>query len=449
MNHTHKAIQSVTALAVFAFIGVHGSAQMTWFVDADAAPGGDGLSWASAFDDLQPAMELALPEDAIWVAEGVYVPSVIGPLGVDARPYFTMPDGVAILGGFRGDETLAEQRDPANFETVLSGDLLRDDLMTPVTGDASSSPEMAALLTSKLDNANLLLFVDRTGPGTRLDGLTLTGLLKTDPEPNVGPQSRGAIFVLGGEIEIANCTITGNLGGANALVYSMACKPRSPVASRFELHPCITGDAPEQASSVLLENCDLTDNFTAFFDVPPQVAATGIVNIDSALTMRDCEIGITTPRDELASFNDLFGSCVLVGIDSGAMIIERSRLFNTGLFGALDANFLFRGPNFDDMDVTIRDSVIEDVDASGRPVIGTLGGSLTIERSIVRNTSTASAAPFILRAAGRPGTVVEISDSVFLANRAPQTISIFPQDTVIRNTTILQSVEGVGDSQTP
>lgn len=31
-----------------------------------------------------------------------------------------MPDGVAFLGGFRGDETSADQRDPEVFESVIS-----------------------------------------------------------------------------------------------------------------------------------------------------------------------------------------------------------------------------------------------------------------------------------------------------------------------------------------
>ena len=50
----------------------------TVFVDADADPGGNGLSWPTAFEYLQDALELASdPEnqvDQIWVAEGTYFP---------------------------------------------------------------------------------------------------------------------------------------------------------------------------------------------------------------------------------------------------------------------------------------------------------------------------------------------------------------------------------------
>ncbi|MEL6499478.1 MAG: GC-type dockerin domain-anchored protein [Planctomycetota bacterium] len=440
MASTHKIIASVAASAAVSLIAAAGSAQVVWFVDADATPGGDGLSWASAFDDLQPAMELAMPGDEIWVAEGVYVPTEIGPLEVDRLPYFVMPDGVAVLGGFQGTESTADDRDPTQFETVISGDLLGNDLDTPVTGDVSSSSEMIDLFNSKEDNANLLLFADRTGPGTRLDGFTITGLLKSDPESFVGPQSRGAIFVVGGEIEIADCRITGNLGGANAILFALACQPRPNVASRFEDHPCITGAVPEQPGRITIDGTQIINNYSAFFMQPVGVAGTGIAISNCDLTLRDSEIGVTVDRRLLAPNANQFGAGTVVGIDTGSITIERSRLFNSGSFGALNANLNFRGPGPDDIDVTIRDSVIEDT-AARAPIIGTLGGSFTMERSIVRNTSSQGGIPpATLRIAGLPGTTAEIRDSIFVGNQIEgTTVSVFPEGAVVRNTTIVQN----------
>ena len=452
MAHSHKTIACVAASAALSLIAVAGSAQVVWHVDANATPGGDGLSWASAFDEVQPAMELAMPGDEIWVAEGVYVPTEIGPLEVDRLPYFVMPDGVAVLGGFQGTESTADDRDPTQFETVISGDLLGNDLDTPVTGDVSSSPEMFDLFESKEDNANLLLFVDRTGPGTRLDGFTITGLLKSDPESFVGPQSRGAIFVVGGEIEIADCRITGNLGGANAILFALACQPRPNVASRFEDHPCITGAVPEQPGRITIDGTQIIDNYSAFFMQPAGVAGTGIAISNCDLTLRDSELGVTVDRRLLTPNANQFGAGTIVGIDTGSITVERSRLFNSGSFGALNANLNFRGPDPDDIDVTIRDSVIEDT-AARAPIIGTLGGSFTMERSIARNTSSQDGGipPATLRVAGRPGTTVDVSDSVFVSNRTEgTTVSIFPQDAIIRNTTIAQNVDNTfRDSQEP
>ncbi|MDX1421056.1 MAG: hypothetical protein R3181_13910, partial [Rubricoccaceae bacterium] len=67
-------------------------------VDADAAPGGDGASWATAFDDLQDALAVAAPGDEVWVAEGTYKPTDTG----DRTATFALASGVALYGGFDG-----------------------------------------------------------------------------------------------------------------------------------------------------------------------------------------------------------------------------------------------------------------------------------------------------------------------------------------------------------
>ena len=51
------------------------------YVDDSAPPGGgDGATWATALDDLEEALAAAAepgsPVDEIWVAEGLYVPSM-------------------------------------------------------------------------------------------------------------------------------------------------------------------------------------------------------------------------------------------------------------------------------------------------------------------------------------------------------------------------------------
>lgn len=43
-------------------------------VDANAASGGEGTSWGSAYNDLQTALSNATEGDKIWVAEGIYYP---------------------------------------------------------------------------------------------------------------------------------------------------------------------------------------------------------------------------------------------------------------------------------------------------------------------------------------------------------------------------------------
>ncbi|MEL6499139.1 MAG: GC-type dockerin domain-anchored protein [Planctomycetota bacterium] len=238
-------------------------AQDTWFVDADAPTGGDGLSWATAFDDLQPAMELALPGDEIWLAEGVYVPSVIDPIAGEDQPYFLMPDGVALLGGFRGDETSADQRDPAEFESVISGDLLGNDLDTPISGAFDSSPEMQALYQSKLDNTGTLLFVDRTGPGTRLDGLVFENSFRDGPASGDSPSNENGVFVLGAILDIIGCTFRDNIGYPGGALYVLDCDAGRLSSEFASIHPCGLVSFG-QPSAVLIQDSEFIDNIDLF-----------------------------------------------------------------------------------------------------------------------------------------------------------------------------------------
>ena len=82
--------------------------QTIWHVDDDAVPGGDGLSWATAFADLQDGLAVALADDEIWVAAGTYTPTV--PDG-DRTISFDLKNGVGLFGGFAGSETERDQRD--------------------------------------------------------------------------------------------------------------------------------------------------------------------------------------------------------------------------------------------------------------------------------------------------------------------------------------------------
>ncbi|MCP3976820.1 MAG: hypothetical protein GY720_20230, partial [bacterium] len=106
------------------------------YVDANAAPGGDGLSWATAFDSLQDALAFVISGTDIWVAQGTYLPDS----GTDRSATFQLLDGVEVLGGFptpggaTPDPGLAD-RDPDAYPSILSGDLDGNDGAGTPTGD--------------------------------------------------------------------------------------------------------------------------------------------------------------------------------------------------------------------------------------------------------------------------------------------------------------------------
>ncbi len=121
-----------------------------YYVDAAAAPGGTGSSWATAFNDLQAALGAVAPGDEIWVVQGTYLPTnMAGPRDVS----FVLVDGVALLGGFDGTETSADQADPPAHPTVLSADI-------GLAGDPT-------------DNCYHVLLADGTGDGALVKGFII------------------------------------------------------------------------------------------------------------------------------------------------------------------------------------------------------------------------------------------------------------------------------------
>jgi len=98
------------------------------YVNANAAPNGDGLSWGTAFDNLQDALATGVDGMEIWVAQGVYYPDIgIGQVDNDVFSTFNIPNGVKVYGGFDGTETDISQQDPDTYVTVLSGDIDNND----------------------------------------------------------------------------------------------------------------------------------------------------------------------------------------------------------------------------------------------------------------------------------------------------------------------------------
>jgi parallel beta-helix repeat protein len=97
------------------------------YVNAQNPGGGDGLSWQTAFNNLQDGLDKAQNGNELWVAAGTYIPSdTVG--GVSERnKSFLLKRGVALYGGFKGSEKSRDQRNWLENKTILSGDLNGDD----------------------------------------------------------------------------------------------------------------------------------------------------------------------------------------------------------------------------------------------------------------------------------------------------------------------------------
>jgi predicted outer membrane repeat protein len=153
------------------------------YVNAAAAPGGDGTSWARAYPDLQQALAAAHPTEQIWVEQGTYKPTA----GTDRTVAFVLDGGVAVYGGFAGTETQLSQRDPARNVTTLSGDI-------GTAGDNS-------------DNSYHVVFSRGLDQTAVLDGFTITA----GNANGAGPQdSGGGMFNFYSSPTLTNVTFSSN-----------------------------------------------------------------------------------------------------------------------------------------------------------------------------------------------------------------------------------------------
>jgi uncharacterized repeat protein (TIGR02543 family) len=180
-----------------AFFSIHTSAGRIWYVDAAAAPGGDGTSWKTAFVYLQDGLAQAAAGDSVWVAQGLYWPDLGGgqkPGDRDAT--FRLQKGVAICGGFPAGGGTWAQRNPFLYQSTLSGDIGKPNVAT--------------------DNSCHVVTGSGTDRTAILEGCTITGGFASGIEP----QDQGAgLYNLWGGPQIRNClfvanTAAGNGGGA-------------------------------------------------------------------------------------------------------------------------------------------------------------------------------------------------------------------------------------------
>lgn len=104
-----------------------GSAVHVIFVNAHAAAGGNGSSWAHAYNNLDSALTAAANtpgSDQIWVAKGSYSP------GSSPTDTFNLPNNVSIYGGFNGTESSLNQRNISANPTILEGNNITDTIVT-------------------------------------------------------------------------------------------------------------------------------------------------------------------------------------------------------------------------------------------------------------------------------------------------------------------------------
>ncbi|GAB4038615.1 hypothetical protein GCM10028774_37460 [Spirosoma jeollabukense] len=195
-------------LVVLLFIGSAplSQAQTIRYVTQSGNGSQTGESWANAFSgsQLQAVINGAPAGGQVWVARGTYKPTT----GLDRSVNFSMKEGVAIYGGFRGTETSLSQRPDVN----------------PITGQPSSTTLSGDLGTpgDKADNSYHIIISDNVSASSILDGFVLAGgnaPTRASDRAYLGGGG-GGMLITGGVPQITNCAFVNNacqddaIGGA-------------------------------------------------------------------------------------------------------------------------------------------------------------------------------------------------------------------------------------------
>jgi predicted outer membrane repeat protein len=111
------AVVSFILINVF-MISAFAQANVVYVNQANKEGSHDGQSWATAYTDLQEAIDQAQKQKKeVWVAKGVYYPTTTD----DKSISFQMKEGVSVYGGFIGNETTRQGRNWTKNLTILNG----------------------------------------------------------------------------------------------------------------------------------------------------------------------------------------------------------------------------------------------------------------------------------------------------------------------------------------
>lgn len=235
------------------------------YVDANAAPNGNGYSWANAFDKLQDALEVACSGDEIWVAQGTYTAGLARDSG------FQMVPGVAVYGGFNGTETSRDQRDWSSNETILSGDVNNDD------NGFSNNGENVYHVVFGTENAALDGFAvtggnasDLTGSfykncgGGAFNGWSSFTLKNCKFSGNSADEYGGGMYNEGGSPTVTDCAFISNsggyYGGGGMCNYRSSPKVSNCVFNNNYAFESGGGIYNEEFASPIVKNCIFSGN---------------------------------------------------------------------------------------------------------------------------------------------------------------------------------------------
>ena len=175
-------------------------------VKASSPPPGDGASWNTAYPDLQSALRDASCTE-VWVAAGLYKPTADP---ADRDTSFVLDRELAVYGGFAGNETLRDQRDPGAHVTVLSGDVDGNDLGSGGISETANQ--------TRGSNSYHVVTIDAGSASVRVDGLVVTAGRASGGDGPVTGNGAG-LYVLSDNVVLYDLRVVGNRAYRGGGVY--------------------------------------------------------------------------------------------------------------------------------------------------------------------------------------------------------------------------------------
>ena len=357
-----------------------------WFVDAEAPPGGNGLSWATAFDRIETAVAAASEGDEIWVKAGTY----------HLTDMISIEKIVHLLGGFSGTESIREQRDWENHVTTISGEHFFGVCLN-ITADATLhgftvTKCWSGFYSHPFESKGGAIMIEDASP--TISHCTFTqnrgeegGAIRTEntsPEVNALPT-------------ISDCVFLDNGAYTGGAIYNLYCSPTITRCHFSGNSSTIPGAAIRNSgSSPLITHCTFKGNHAHSNNYSVVLNSN-----DSSPTITHCDfignVGRALEIDGTASaMAPVIDDCTFVGNNPVAVSVQT--VYNTPPPVIANSRFVgnhgrqfyeFYGPAIS-------------VDGAAATITG-----CTFERN---STSSAGGALYI------DGSTVDISDSIFRNN---------------------------------
>ncbi|MEA2012035.1 MAG: choice-of-anchor Q domain-containing protein, partial [Verrucomicrobiota bacterium] len=288
------------------------------YVDNDSLRGGrpifDGTSWASAYRDLQNALENAEAGSQIWIAAGTYYPVTpvdpANPTDEERKATFVLPGGVTLYGGFAGTETGLGERNSSVNQSILSGDL----------GTAEDNSDNSYHVVSVETSSELCELYITYGNAQNAEFTAGGGLLSFSSDlkiencyfsENTGLRG-GAIAIKSGEIDFDGCIFDSNTATHGPAIYVDMDTSVSFLNSVFAGNSSTNnGGAIVADGYVDIKNCSFGENaVTDGAGAAIWITSNGSANIDSSILWGNTD---TVSNTQILNEGSLYAgySCVM------------------------------------------------------------------------------------------------------------------------------------------